>query len=392
MKTPGSAPSTIPYYAGQSAAVAGLDMVRRRLFRSRRKPRRRLRISNKRKRRSRVRTRTRRTRRRVYQTNVLESKTTALKSLAKRPTALKLAYGAYDPVWYRFQNLSQYDTAVGAIPIATRFNTTTNDRWLPVHVYDISCAPNILNTTLTYPIAGVALGTASGGNVISTSLSGIAANGTTSANWNFESASNFSTENPLRKGFHCHTSIHFNLYGVRKRVTKFIIELVQVRDEFADIFTGDNANIQKRKLVDWWSRTLIYSNLNAADPQTAHSVRVLKRYTCSISPTGSDDYGGELGSTPHMQTLHWFIKHNRNRRFDWQRSAPDAINAQNWDSEVNVTIDTRIQPRKRLYLVVRALSPETKQVAGIGPQTVAADPITEPSYDIMMRNKWMYPS
>lgn len=391
MKTPGSAPSTIPYYAGQSAAVAGLDMVRRRLFRSRRKPRRRLRISNKRKRRSRVRTRTRRTRRRVYQTNVIESRSTALKTLAKRPTALKLAYSAFDPVWYRFQNLSQYDTATGAIPIATRFDTTSNYRWLPLHVYDISCAPNILNTVLTYPTAGTALGTSTT-QVISTTINGVTANGTSSASWNFESAANFASESAFRKGFHCHTSIHFNLYGVRKRVTKFIIELVQVKDEFADIVSGDNANVQKRKLIDWWTRTLIYSNLNAADPQTAHSVRVLKRYTCNISPTGTDDYGGEAAATPHMQTLHWFIKHNRTRRFDWLRSAPDAVSGQNWDSEVNSTIDTRIQPRKRLYLVVRALSPETRSAAGIGPQSVAADPISEPSYDIMMRNKWMYPT
>lgn len=383
-----------------AASAAASEMKRR--YRSRKRPAKRAKRtarSAKRKRSTKTKTVTRRTRRRVYDNHATENRERSLKTYSRRLPLRSIVTSAFEPVWWRFQNVSQYDTSVGALCIAQRFNSTTGLRYPPCHVYDITCAPNVVDDALTPVAPGLALTQTVPGVCSFTTLPGQSANGTASGgNWEIEnSGQNPGTganqpEVPHRKGIHEHTTVQLNLYGVRKRATKWLVELMMVKDEFADFISADGNNTQKKKLYDYLCRPFIYSNLLSAEPQTAGMVKVLKRYTVTIAPTTTDEYGGQAAAVPHMQTLRWYIKHNRLRRFDWQREAPAVglTPSAAWDQQSGATDSTRIYPTKRVYLVLRAMSPEAVTSTTVTP-AVVADPISEPSYDIVLRNKWQFP-
>ena len=53
---------------------------------------------------------------------------------------------------------------------------------------------------------------------------------------------------PFRKSLHEYSDIKLNLYGVRNRSTKWLVQLVMLRDEYADFILGAGGNIEKRKI------------------------------------------------------------------------------------------------------------------------------------------------
>lgn len=384
------------------AATAAINEMKRR-YQSRSKLRKRVKraVSTKRKRgRSTTKTTTRRTRRRVYQNHATENREIALRLAARRMPLRRMVAAGYEPSWHRFQNVSQYDTSVGALCIAQRFNSTTGLRYPPCHIYDITSCPNVVDNALSYPSPGFALTQTPAGACDVQALSGQNASGTVVApgQWYFENtgvdpaagaaASPFDA--PVRKGIHEHTTLQLNLYGVRKRATKWMVDLIMVNEEFADFLSADANNVQKKKLYDFLCRPFIYSNLLSAEPQTQTYFKTLRRYSVTIAPTTTDEYGGAT-AVPHIQTVRWFLRHNRLRRFDWMREAPTAglTPAAAWDNQTGSVDSTRVRPKYRLYLVLRAMSPEAVTSTTATPM-VAADPISEPSYDIVLRNKWQF--
>lgn len=192
-----------------------------------------------------------------------------------------------------------------------------------------------------------------------------------------------------RKGIHVFSQIQMNMYGVRNRSTEWSVRIVKVREEFADFF-ADGSNVSKQKLVDYLARPLIVSNLNLGDPITAKFIKVIKQYKVSIDPITTDQVGGDL-AIPKIQTLRWFIKHNRLRSFDWNRlhSAADTGAAANYDTENIQQFGMNPQVPARVYLLITALAPSGRSSCSDN-QTPAVDVTTEPTYDIVIRNKWLF--
>jgi hypothetical protein len=123
------------------------------------------------------------------------------------------------------------------------------------------------------------------------------------------------------------------------------------------------------------------------DPQTKADYKVLRRYETTIAPITTDEYAG-ASSVPHMVTLKWFHRHNKWCNYDWQRDGvPSTTQGAQFDVEESANTG-RVEPRHRVYLVIRALCP-TQRVAVA--YNAAPDPITEPSYDIMIRSKHLTP-
>ena len=125
------------------------------------------------------------------------------------------------------------------------------------------------------------------------------------------------------------------------------------------------------------------------DPQTKKYIKILKTYESIVSPISTDEYAADQ-AVPHIQTVNWFINHNRIRRYDWRKAGPPGLNPDAaFDIEAASGHDTRIEPSKRVYLVIRALSPERRTVVNAW---ATPDPISEPSYDIVIRNKFSNPT
>lgn len=309
---------------------------------------------------------------------------------SRNPSAMQLAKVSLEDQWYRVQGLSQVDTSVGFVPCASRINSS-GARALPVHVWDITASPQLVAGVATRPLAGYALMQLPTGECSAYSpFSQADGGGTlTHSQWDYESTSGNEQGFPYRKAFHYWTQIKLNLYGVRKRSTRWMVQLIMLKDTSADFINAASTNLEKKKVYDYLARPLMYNNLNSSDPQTKADIKILKSYECILGPITTDEYGGNT-SNPHIQTLNWFIKHNRVRRYDWKRDTPPPLDPNAaWDEDVAAGRDTRVDPKYRVYLVIRALSPERRTIDDFNAD---ADPISEPSYDYVIRNKFGNPA
>lgn len=272
---------------------------------------------------------------------------------------------------------------------------------LPVHAWDLTACINYDNNTVVRPNIGLALGTAaltSNAASFTWTLDSQDPSGARQLGspLTVESGSGGYDDLPKRKALHHWSHIKMNLYGVRKRASKFLVQLVMIKNQEADFYAPDT-NMAKRKLIDALARPYIYSNLNSGDPQTLREhLKVLKTYEVTIAPTTADDYGGTANAVPHTQTLNWFIEHNRVRRYDHvRRDTPDTGANAAYDQESPVLINTRTTVRSRVYLLVRALAPERRDSTDWTPEFIQgkpSDPITEPSYDLVIRQKFSVPT
>lgn len=333
------------------------------------------------------------TRKAFKENHSAENRERSLVVPAKRSSAMQFINAIMEPQWYRVSGLSQFDTSSGFIPISFRQNAAGNIM-LPVHVWDITSLPNVADGILTYPDAGFGLSVSNNTSTAdattyylnSQDQTGTLRSGSTQ--WVPESVSDVSRSGyASRKAYHHWTHVKLNLYGTRARASKYKVDLMMLKEEFADFVQGGTTNYDKRKLFDYLARPYIYNNLNAGDPQVRDDIKILKTYETTIAPITTDEYNG-TSSVPHMQTLNWFINHNRLRRYDWRRDLGPGLD-QNaaFDQEIGAGMDTRVEPRKRLWLVIRALQPQKR----ISEFNVNTDAVYEPSYDYMIRNKFSVP-
>lgn len=332
----------------------------------------------------------------VRENHSTENTSTWLNVPAKKPSPMKLINAILEPQWYRVQAISQYDTSTGFITLANRSENNTT-HVLPVHVWDITSLPNYDTANIIYPDAGFGLvktSTAGNADCLAYPLNSESADGTirkTNTQWITENATGGFDDLAKRKAFHHWTHIKCNLYGCRKRATKFTCQLIMVKDEYADFINGGQTNREKHKLFDYLARPYIYNNLNSGDPQTADDIKILKTYEVTVAPISTDQYGG-ADAVPQIQTLNWFINHNRMRRYDWRRDIPPPSTQEpNFDAESGSGHNVRVDPSYRVYFVMRALSPEKRNVSG-STNDFGPDPISEPSYDIVLRNKFSVPT
>lgn len=322
-----------------------------------------------------------------------ENHTTSLQVRARMPSMMRLIQMNMEPQWWRVQGLTEYDTASGFYPIANRIDAG-GQHILPMHVWDLTCTPNTQAGGFTYPNAGHVCyfgSTAANASAKTNPLNSQDATGATvgGSAWQDENSSiggAGSVVPPGRKSLHHYSHVKMNLYGVRQRATRYVVQLVMVKQEYGDFLEAADTNVEKRKIWDYLMRPFIYNNLNSGDPQVSSDIKILKTYETWINPISTDEYGGQT-ATPHIQTLNWFIRHERVRVYDWKRGDnPDNGQNAGFDLEDGETTG-RVDPKRRVYLLIRALSP-SRRVADV---TTAVDPITEPSYDIVIRNKFSNP-
>lgn len=393
---------TLVRQMGRMALGAMVSGALRRAAVQTRKPKRRIRTMTRRRigLKSRTGSSVRLTRRRktVRENTSIENRSTGLVQYARKPSAMQLVQSCLEESWNRVQGISKYDTSTGFYPIANRVQSN-GAIILPVHFWDIT-------STINHTPGGTENAAQAGylfywTNASTTADAAILAlssqdsNGVTrvgNGTWlreNHGGETFWGTNYPIRKSFHYWTSIKMNLYGCRKRATRFVIQLVQVKDQTADFQFAASTNTEKKKMVQYLAAPFVYSNLQSGDPQTRGDIKILKTYEVTIGPTTTDQYGGQDAAVPHMQTLHWFIHHNRIRRYDWLRhnAVTSATTNAAFDVEAGAGHDSRIDPMKCVYLLVRALSPDQREAGW----SDAADPVSEPSYDLIIRNKFGNP-
>lgn len=295
---------------------------------------------------------------------------------------------------YRFQNISNYDTNLGAVTIRNGINTTTGRVECPIHVYDITSFSNESNIGPGQGLGWSSTAAAADGSLVR--IPGQTGDGSADANglWLTEKNSTATPFPAVARALHNWSDIRINFYGPRKRTTYFDVMFIQIKNQFADLLYSGTVNPAYKLLQQYLERPLIYSNLQTDVGGGAHKMfRTLKRMRYYISASQTTDVDTSVGKIKECKI---FMKHDRMRNYDWQHDSDTigaTLNVLPHDTADGLDFarddDVANWPAwdKRVYMVIRAFSPERATYTTADP-AVSAD--RDPSYDIIIRNSFSF--
>lgn len=291
---------------------------------------------------------------------------------------------------YRFQNITNYDTNVGGLTLRNSRNTTTGAVTTPIHIYDISAFNNESTQTCGYQMGWAS--TAAGAAFTRTALTGQDQTGTPfSAYWVTEKNATDTPFPAVQNAMHNWTDIRFNFYGPRKRTTYFDVMFIVIKSQYADLLQGNGANVSSKLLLQYLERPLIYSNLQTdVGGEGAKMFKVVKRFRYYVSASQTTDTDTSVGKIKEAKI---FMKHDRKRDYDWQHHglADTDVLPHDDDDGLNYVRDDDVHNfpayDKRMYMVVKAFSPERAIVTDAAPDI---DATRDPTYDVMIRNSFSF--
>lgn len=290
---------------------------------------------------------------------------------------------------YRFQNLTQYDTNVGGIPLCWHYNSTSLAIELPIHVYDITAHPNNSTQVAGYALGWLGTGTAS--DLTRRILPGQTSSGAadTAGLWYDETMTSALSVHP--RAVHNWTSIGLNLYGARKRTTIFNIYFVRVRKQESNLFDAPVTSQKAQQFLQCLERPLIYSNLQVdAGNKLSAFAKVIKKYTCTVSAASTTDIDTTTGKI-HEQKI--FLRHGTNLNYDDIDSATYHLGhslADGLDYARDETVFNVPKENQRILMIVTAFCPE-RSTSTVDIASSALDASYQPSYDVIIRNSFSKP-
>jgi len=309
---------------------------------------------------------------------------------------LKLVQAGMNTVTYRAQGLTNFDTSVGFYALANRQSLDAVPLVnTPIHIWDLTILPNVSSEV----IAGRGYywsSDSSAANIDTYSLPTQLPSGASSGSYyHAESASGLAeTSNNINanKAMHQWSNIKLLLYGPRKRGTTFYIDFIRVKDELAHPIAGASSNKSKKEFFRTQQSSLIFSPLQQHNGRNNKAIQYVKRYKFYI-PGGSAD---DLDTIGKVKEVSIFLKQANVYNLQWESADNQDALPHTQEDGADYTLKAGPQDHpytgSRLMMMIRAFSPERRALATNVLGVAAADPLTEPSYDMVLRNKWMLPS
>jgi len=321
----------------------------------------------------------------------------------------------------KFQGITNFDTNCGFFTIANRGDTTTGQVVMPMHVYNLTVFKNSKAAT---PVLGNAYGWSSAAgtaSVVRETINGQDPSGTSyTPNWTSEylkgptSASTLGTGLDLpqaEKLLHEWTQVKLNLYGARSRPTWFMIDVVQVRNEFANFASASGSNERFVELINALTGSMTYSNLQSRDTRALAFLKFVKRFKYMIPAENNTDLNTACGKIKEVKL---FIKHGRVLNMA-PHETKDGLyglghaQADGADYETMSTVLNTPGDAAQTFMIIRAWSPSRKEdttanwaTIGTNYTPIASNVFTAkatgaamldvPSYDMILRQKYSVPS
>lgn len=304
----------------------------------------------------------------------------------------------------RFQLLTNFDVDGGwqRISRCYRHNYADQYKMLPIHIYDLTSFNKAISAD---PVVGKVLlwrDATSTSNLEQYPIVGSDPHGNGRVTqWQSEE----SYANYIKEKVNLHwISIGMNLYGAKKRTTRFTVRIVQFKEENAN-FHRFTSTTHARNLVQALERPLLWSNLLPQEQDVINNnMRVLQTYNYVVGPTPTYEPNQAVGKIHEAKI---FLKLNKCMVLDWHDSSDNLPHAEvpanqmAWD-ERREYADAKLGPvwGSRIYMIVTAFSPEAKECNDVGnwwrtePDTLdpaACTPIDtniEPSYDLIIKRKY----
>lgn len=326
----------------------------------------------------------------------------------------KSVIGTGDEVIYRWQQTSRTYMGPGQLFLGSKIRTP-EWRWVPIHFMsltmhdkgDTNVAKGCFNSCMNRVAYNAANGQFSWeNNLVSQQFDGTNA-GNTRYQYEVDNTAVGVGQQWSRRIFHKYTDMKINLYGTYTVPIHYTIYLCTMKEQvdplqFLPYGSGaiDEGTECANMLKDWTRKLMHNSVATNNKPTWPSDVKIIKSYKTTIQPLSYGDQNDRTllpagySSTPHVRELRWFIRHDRFRDYKWSRNADKTnesrdFNAPGWDYVAQGTTMCDVEWGKRLYVVIMASSPEIASTAD-SPYMTTVDAITQGSYDICVRNSFMY--
>jgi hypothetical protein len=303
----------------------------------------------------------------------------------------RIVHATTNRVIDRYQNISNFDTNVGAVWCA---NYKSN-AWvhMPMLILDLGSieqgAPEGGGPAALFNPHWTSIGADS--PIQFMPIEGTNPDGTKNGRYKFqhENDSDEAGEYSHATAVLDWVNLRMNLYGQRKRTTKFLVSIVQFTQDENDIHEGSGSNIDKRALFQYLERPFIYSNLQQDSVKKKTGIKIIKEFTYNVAPMTSIDLNTATGN---IHEANIFVKINK--RMDYQYTKGDAqmlphdvADGQDYTEFVGHpnSIHRNPKPRQNVYVFIRAFAPVRKDVT----DGLTADDC--PSIDIIARRCMTFP-
>jgi len=313
---------------------------------------------------------------------------------ALRPSRLlQLVQAGMTQQIFRAQGLTNFDVNVGYYNLGNRINTAQTAVLTPIHIWDLTTIENVSADI----VAGRLFywnGVTTTADIVSAPLPTQTATGTTSLLGYYQSESaagvvENGTPPKASKAMHDWSQIKLNLYGARKRGTTFYVDVMRVKDTLAHPIVAAQGNRAKKDLFRTLQAPLVYSNLQSHNNKNLRAVQFVKRWVFYV-PGGTAD---DLDTIGKVKQVSLFLK--QGRVYNMMSESSDGTEALPHNQEDGLDYTLSAGPSNfpyhgsRLMLMIRAFAPERVVQNDFN---TPADPLIEPSYDMVLRNKWMLPN
>lgn len=294
------------------------------------------------------------------------------------------------PYYLRFEAVNPYlTTACGKLPIFNYYDTTGNIAYMPIRLFDLT---SIKQGASGYPTAGWELRQNNTVNTTFVAVSGTNASGAVSNTYNVEDVSSVDAPQ-IRRASLKYVNIRMLLYGTKTVPVRYEIGIMRVKeDEYNPGYILDNGGTATSQFVGAFWQYLVakfgYNPIQIYDPQEFrrhYTYTPIKSFMLETTQTNEGS-----SSIPHAQQFDFFYKKDHCYKFDWNNNSvlqpTDVLNAPNFPTVDVTQMKTGPDYKYREFLVVRAL---TSHRRGGGAPTFANG--TDPSFDIIIRQKWEIP-
>lgn len=318
----------------------------------------------------------------------------------KKPTLVRLQRlmkSAMNTQVFRFQNISQYDTNVGAITLPHYYNTTTAANGMPLHIYELTGFPNT-SSTVAPGRSFQWTSNSSTANVTRIAIPGQNPDGSADADgyWHVTNRAGQQVGSPSETlpnasvMHHNWTSVSLNLYGPRRRASKFVITFFRVALDSANPFTAADTNTDLKQLVEIFTRPMIYSNLQTYQSNVRKYIKVVKKFTYYVPAGETTDVDTSVGKIKEVKI---FLRHDRSYRLDHMQGAEASLPhqlADGIDYVEDLAKENHPWSSQRLFMAITAFAPEKTSIAvaagTYGPTPAQISALIDPSYDILIQN------
>ncbi|AIF34797.1 capsid protein [Sewage-associated circular DNA virus-10] len=272
----------------------------------------------------------------------------------------------------------------------------------PLHLYDITCSPNIVNTTVTQPVVAQVLTLRTGAVPFSTPTStnfeylygdSLAGSDGVSTGWQQEQLpSGFGTVvYPNRRTLLEWVSLDMFCYGAILMPVTYTVSVVKFSKDYLhpgmggiDFNAIDDVRLDR---LNFWLRQ-IKSDIShplALEGQTGNArLKVLKTQSFTLQPSSNAvGEGGITNPAPRTKRFTMKIAINDVMKYDWN----DRVNTDNNILDPGSTIEnkgemsTYVDYKKRIYIMVQATNRAPTE-------NDSSDWRFSPSYDIVIRKKY----